>query len=368
MAACLALSASADYSGKGYYRLQNYKTERWASMIDDKGSIDAVGTTADLQAIKLQKNFDEVCSDPASIICIYAVGSQYNIEAQGTGVHQMIGRYLNVTKAGSNKGQRLYYATGKQDGVEKYIGDGQFMPWDVTYAVTSAKGDYRKWYIHPMDNDGDNFFGVKPALEVNGKYYTPLFGDFPFTPSSEGVKTYVVTKVNKTMCAAVLEEVKGTVEKSVPVVMECSTPNPSTNRLTIGGEGAKPSGNMLKGVYFCATTVKTHYNFLRFDPATMRVLGICSDGSLGYVTPSDLEYIPANSSYLPVEPGTPAELRCMTLEEYEAGVDDVVVDADTDFDVYDITGRLVVRDFDVERIGELPAGVYIAGGKKFVVR
>ena len=57
IALCAAFSAAADFNGAGYYRLQNYKTERWASMIDNKGSIDMAGNKADLQAIQLQKKF-----------------------------------------------------------------------------------------------------------------------------------------------------------------------------------------------------------------------------------------------------------------------------------------------------------------------
>ena len=91
IALCAAFSAAADFNGAGYYRLQNYKTERWASMIDNKGSIDMAGNKADLQAIQLQKNFDEVCCDPASIVYIRPAGGQYQIEAQGTGIYEMIG-------------------------------------------------------------------------------------------------------------------------------------------------------------------------------------------------------------------------------------------------------------------------------------
>lgn len=359
---------TADYNGAGYYRLQNFKTQRWASMIDDKGSVDYAGTTADLQAIKLQKNFDEVCSDPASIIYIRPYGSLFNIEAQGTSTQKLMNRYLNMRDAGNGPDGKLYYATGTQSGVEKYVGDGELFPVDVTYAVTSAKNDYRKWYVKPLEEEGKNFFGVKPSVEANGKHYASLFGDFTFKPYSDGVKTYVIKGIHNDM--VLMEQVDGVLAKSTPVIVECAGATPSDNRLTIGGDGSAVSGNLLKGVYFCATTVKTHLNYKKFDPATMRVLGACSDGSLGFITPADLEYIPANTFYLPVPAGTPSELRCVDQAEYSAGIDDIIGDQDPDtpVDVYNAAGVIVLRQATQQQIQNLPAGLYIAGKRKILVR
>lgn len=373
IAACAALYAAADYTGPGYYRLQNFKTQRWASVIDDKGSVDYVGTTADLQAIKLNKNFDKnldgdaICCDPASIVYIYGVGKEYQVEAQGTGIHQIIGRYFNIKNAGSGPLGKLYFATGIQDGYEKYIGDGELFPIDVTYAVTSAKNDYRKWYIHPMQDGGEDFnmFGVRPTVEADGKYYASMFGDFPFETYSEGMKVYTVKAVGAGM--ALMEEVTGILPKSTPVIIECSSASPLDNRLTIGGEGQAVAGNMLKGAYFCATEVKTHLNYIKFNPENMRVLGTCSDGSLGFVTPADLKYIPANSAYLVVPGWMPKELKCVDSAEYEAGVEDIA-DDNAPKDVYNIHGMLVKRAATPEEIEQLPAGIYIAGGKKIIVR
>ncbi len=365
IAALTAVSVQADFTGEGYYRVQNKRTERWASMVDDKGSIDAVGTTADLQAIKLQKDFNAVCSDPASIIYIEPHGNQYSISAQGTNIYEIIGHYLNLRETGTHNGHKLYYASGTYEGVEKYIGDGELLPYDLSYAVTSAKGELRKWMIHPMETEGANFFGVLPTLESNGKHYATMHGDFPFATFSEGMKAYTVTAVGAGM--ALMQEVSGVVAKSTPVVFECSSDKPSDNRLEIGGEGKKAVGNKLKGAYFSSTENKAHLNFIRFDAETMRVLGICSDGSLGFITPDDLEYIPANTAFLPVEPGTPKELKCVSEAEYEAAVDGVINDSEALLDVYNVSGIVVLKKATKDQIRNLPSGIYIAGGKKFII-
>lgn len=361
------LYAAADYNGAGYYRLQNYKSERWASMIDNKGSIDMGGNKADLQAIQLQKNFDEVCSDPASIVYIKPVGSQYQIEAQGTDIYSIIGYYLNIKNAGNANGHNLYYATGVYDGFEKYVGDPSILPKDITYASTVANGDYRKWYIHPMDHEGDNFFGVRPTVAVGSKRYGTLYGAFSFAAHSQGVKIYAVKQVGAGM--AMMEEVTGPVEKSTPVIVECATENPTDNRLQIGVEGAKADGNILSGAYYCSTEKSNHLNYTAYDPQTMRVLGVCADGSLGFITPDDLKYIPANTAYLKVAPGTPKELKCVDRAAFLAGVDDVTSNGDdTPVDVYNLSGVIVLRQATPQQISSLPAGLYIAGGKKILIK
>lgn len=366
IALCAAFSAAADFNGAGYYRLQNYKTERWASMIDNKGSIDMAGNKADLQAIQLQKNFDEVCCDPASIVYIRPAGSQYQIEAQGTGIYEMIGHYLNIKETGSANGNKLYYATGTYDGFEKYVGDNNPFPKDITSATTNANGDYRKWFIHPMDTDGANFFGVRPTVAVGSRRYGTVFGAFPLQAYSEGVKIYAIKQVGAGM--ALMEEVTGPVAKSTPVIVECPTENPSDNRLQIGVEGSAVADNILSGAYYCSTEKSNHLNYTTFDPQTMRVLGVCSDGSLGFVTPADLKYIPANTAYLKVAPGTPAELRCVDREAFTADVDGVEADSDAPVDVYNVAGVIVLRRATRSQIDALPAGLYIAGGKKILIR
>ena len=361
----VALSASADFTGAGYYRVRNLKTERWASVIDNYGYIDYGNTTADLQAIKLQKNFDVVCSDPASVLYIYPIGKKYQLEAQGTGIEQIIGHHADLTVNGSSAGERLYLCSGTYEGFTKYLGDGKFFPGDLGAMATNTSNDYRRWFIRPITDEGENFFGVKPTIEADGKYYATMYGGFPFSAYSEGVKAYYVAGVHNDM--VYLEEIEGTVAASTPVVMECSTDSPATNRLHIGGTGTPVRGNRLQGVYFCNWEVgptSKHYNVRRYDPATMRVLGIRGDGALGFITATDLEFIPANTCYITVEAGSPAEYRIVDKDEYTAGVDDIALDETASNDVYNMHGVLILRDATDTQIDALPRGIYIIGGRK----
>ena len=77
-------SVFAQYDGSGYYRVQNKVTERYIRVIDNKGSVNLSTTDADLGALETKKYFENVVSDPASIIYITAAGDGYNFMAQGT--------------------------------------------------------------------------------------------------------------------------------------------------------------------------------------------------------------------------------------------------------------------------------------------
>lgn len=367
----LAASASttlADYNGTGYYRVQNYKTTRWISIIDNKGSMDVGSTTFDLGAVQLQKNWDEVCCDPASILYIYPHSGKYQIEAQGTGINQISNRYIDISEAGTGADGKLYYAYGTENGMLKYIGDGELIKKkDKTIAVTNATGDYRKWYIKPVTGDGSCYLGVKTTVNAGGKHYATMYASFPMKPYSDGVKAYVVNTVDQGM--AVLDEVTDVIGANTPVVFECATDSPNTNRLTVGGKGSAYSSNRMRGVYF-NNSVNTHLNRVAYDPNTMRILGTCSDGSLGFITATGLDYIPANTAYLSVAAGTPAELKCVTRAEYDAYVADVedIIGEDGPVDVFNLQGMSVLRQAMPDEINALPAGIYIANGKKILVR
>lgn len=371
IAASATLLASADLNGPGYYRVHNFKSERYVSVVDNKGRIDYMNTTADLKAIKLQMNMEEVCADPASVLYISGKGgSQYQIEAQGTGIYQIISHYLNLKPIGTSGTNTLYNAYGEMSGVIKYLGDSNFiLTKDLGTMATHAKNDYIKWLITPVDASTDNYFGIKPTVESNGKYYATMYTAFPYTPVSDGMKVYYIK--NRANGMILLEEIKGTVPAATPVLIECSTDSPSTNRVEVGGVASSAiSGNMLKGVYFNCS-LSNHINRTAYNSKSMRVLGICADGSLGFINTDDFDYLPANSSYLGVVGWEPDEFKIVTPKEFEASVGELPVEGASDAlpaDVYNIHGIKVATNATADDINNLPAGIYIAGGKKYVVR
>lgn len=368
IAAATAFGAYADLDGSGYYRVKNYKTNRYASIIDNRGSIDIIATTADLQAIKLWRVWDDVAHDPASILYISNVSSDdYQLTAQGTGVYQIINHYLKLRANGSADGQTLYMAYGTNGKATRYLGDGNTLNRDRGSMSTNCDGDYRKWFILPVEADGDDYFGAYPDVEASDGLYQALYASFPYSAYSKGVKFYYVSNVSKDVCE--LTEITGTVPEATPVVVECVGKTASDNRLNVGGTASAISDNKLRGQYFNCD-IAGHVNRVAYNPSTMRVLGRCSDGSLGFIKATGLDYIPANTAYLVVPEWYSDEIKCVKSHaDFIAGIGDVAAeDADAPNTVYTLTGMQLYKNATAEQIAALPKGIYIIRGKKVALR
>ncbi len=330
-----ALPVSA-YNGDGYYRVQNYGSERYAYVADNTDNSDLERNVFDLAGIQLWKDLNRAISDPGSIIYIEQHGTDhYDLRAQASGVYAMLGSYVNVKLSSSPafKSMGLYEvsATRTFGGTvaTKYLGDSEQADVPDGVASLNATGAYRQWSVHAVSaTDESNYFGITPTISVDGKHYYPFYAAFPFSFHSTGMKAYIITKVDAAMGMAVLGEVTGVVPASTPVLIECSSTQATNNRLELlASSGAAPSDNQLRGVYFCNNKrPKSQDALTAFDANTMRVLGITADGQLGFVSESaNLKtfskktgsFLPANQAYLPVSEGTPTELRVVTEAEYQ---------------------------------------------------
>ena len=361
---CLALLtvsfAHAQLNGDGFYRVQNNKTGRFVYVTDDKGRISMSTTSADLYAIILWRDFDKAVSDPASVIYIQKIGTQYDLQSQGTGVHSIIGYYVNL---GANS-DGTYYAYATSSGFTKYLGDSEFSDSPDGYLTSEGSGDYRKWKINPIKQDDGSYFGVKSEFKDSTGYFAPFFAAFPFSFSSTGMKAYYVTRIKGNI--AIIKEIgNDIIPASTPLIIKCASDITSDNKLNIQTNSlAALSGNILQGVYFQNSDL-THYNQVAYNPSTMRVLGLMSNGNVGFIK-SSISYLPANKSYLVVSASTPDELKLVTEEDYTAGVEDLNVnDKKVAKGVYSLTGVRVSDSYSLEG---LPSGLYIVDGKKFVVR
>lgn len=327
--ACItALPALAQLGSDGYYRVKNFKSGRYIIMIDNKTKGgDISSTTFDLDALMTVKPFSRVAADAGSVFYIeHLSGNQYNLKAQGSDAYATTGRSLTITVGSSS--QNTYFASATEAGVTVYLYDEQYTGSEGRLSTQNANGGagevYRHWLIQPISaTNDDNYFGVEGKVQVAGKYYTTLHISFPYTLPS-GMKAYAVTKLDGDL--AVWQPVTGTVAASAPVIIECAGATASDNRLNLQLQNATaPSGNLLKGVYFnnldvsYITEDSYHFHATAYDPNTMRLLGVTSEGKLGFVKSSE-KYIPQNSAYLVVPAGSPDEITLVTQEEYEAAV------------------------------------------------
>lgn len=309
----MCLTTFAQLNGDGYYRIRNLGSQRYITVTDDKGSINISSTSADLGAVKMFSGFENVVSDPGSVLYVNEVNGQYRFEAQGTDTHKIIGYDLKLKKQADGS----YLAYQEEDFLRMFLCDGR--KENTVEGVLSTKSDattHRNWEFLPVSAAGDEYFGVTSEFSLNGAYYSTLYASFPFTFASSGMTAYYVSLVENGV--AVLSEVTGNVvPASMPVIIKTTSAEPVDNKLNIGINSATlPTDNKLGGVYFHNTS-RTHNNLTPYVPETMRVLGITSSGKLGFVK-SDIENLPANKAYLKVPAGTADELELMTKAEYEA--------------------------------------------------
>ena len=308
--------------------MQNTVTERYIRVIDNRGSVNLSTTEADLGALETKKYFENVVSDPASIIYITPAGDGYNFEAQGTTSYSIIGYYV---KLWDNK-NGTYRAYAQHSGLTKYLCD-ENTTYDEGVVLTNGNTT-RNWYIKPVDQTEGQYFAFKPTVAAEGNHYTTIYAAFPFTVPA-GMTAYYVSAVDGG--EAVWKEVKdGKVPASTAVYVKCKSQNYADNKIVVGENGVTSlPENLLKGVYFNNGSLK-HYNRLAYNPKTMRVLGTMSDGKLGFITADGLDFIPANTAYLTVPENSPREIKLVS--ESEAGIEDVIFDANLSYKLYNLQG------------------------------
>ena len=382
--ACISgLTAHAQFNGKGYYRIKNAVTQRYMSLCDNHSrGVHLASTSVDAGALVTKKNFSEVVTDPGTVFYIENVsGANYNISSQGANVYNMIQYYIRLTKATDG----TYTAWQVDNGQVIVLSDENdfFEGEDVSF-VNSLTKTTQKWYILPVNTE-ENYLGVKPNIEANGKYYATFFAETPFSFASSGMRALYISEL-KSSGAAIYKENKGIVPAKTPVIIECSSKDPAKNKLKI--EATSPSSikdNLLTGVYFgLGMKATSHYNCTAFDAKSMRVLGLSKDGSLElnnedtYMADimikigSNYEYtypyikaIPHNTAYVKVSSSVPAHLKLFKEGDPAAGINDIEYTDDKPATIYNING-MMVRENATSTEG-LPKGIYIFKGKKVVI-
>lgn len=332
--------------------MQNYGSKRYAYLCDKTGSINLGTQNADVGAIQLWSDIERTYDDPASIIYVKNMGGdRYDLQAQGTGLYEILAHYVQIYATGNNQ----YQVYASSNGVTKYLSDSRTNQNEEGVPSFNGKGDYRLWSVFAVNED-DNYLGITPTITTEDKHYTSFYASFPFRKVSSGLKVYYIKQVDTTNGVAIMEEVTtDIIPGGMPVIVECPSETAIGNKvMPVTGGGTALSDNLLRGVYFCNPDRVSDYVGTPFNQATMRTLAALPDGSIGFndaptnLTKVELKYVPyqclpANSAYLTVSGDTPAELRMMNQTDYEEymktlGVDDFRVAKEVK-DIYALDGR-----------------------------
>lgn len=335
LATVCTLSANAQLNGDGYYRAQSSEQGRYIRIIDNQGSVNLQTTDADMEALRTRAGFENVVSDPATIIYIKKMNKGYDFQSQGTGSYQIISYEVLLDDMGDNK----YWCFASKSGMTKYLADQlidyEMLPWlddeekeeylnhgrlVTNIAPDYEGGKYLDWNILPVKDAEGFYFGLQPNVSASDGYYQTFYAAFPFTFLSEGMSAWYVSKVNEATGKVIIKEVTGGVPKSTPVIIKCASQSAASNKLNVGAStSGTADGNLLTGVYFCNPDAgPKHTNVVAYDANTMRVLGTAADGSLAFVKDNNLKYIPANTAYITVSASAPAILKVTDKEEEPA--------------------------------------------------
>ena len=335
LATVCTLSANAQLNGDGYYRAQSSEQGRYIRIIDNQGSVNLQTTDADMEALRTRAGFENVVSDPATIIYIKKMNKGYDFQSQGTGSYQIISYEVLLDDMGDNK----YWCFASKSGMTKYLADQlidyEMLPWlddeekeeylnhgrlVTNIAPDYEGGKYLDWNILPVKDAEGFYFGLQPNVSASDGYYQTFYAAFPFTFLSEGMSAWYVSKVNEATGKVIIKEVTGGVPTSTPVIIKCASQSAASNKLNVGAStSGTADGNLLTGVYFCNPDAgPKHTNVVAYDANTMRVLGTAADGSLAFVKDNNLKYIPANTAYITVSASAPAILKVTDKEEEPA--------------------------------------------------
>ena len=409
IAAILTCPIFAQFDGNGFYRIQNKgAAKRYLSVVNDRvddtnKNVDVTTPSSfiDVQVYALG-TIKEPLTDPGSIL--YLTGKelskgdiQVSIQAQG----------MNTDKLTKNQKLQIIddtYLFAEYKGVSLYMSDTYesfLSDQDMNACIISGKTrrntakDYATWSITKVNNTSE-YLGVKPELTVGGKYYTTMYASFAYD-LSEGMKAYYIDDYK---CGdyisnpiAQLQEITGRIPAATPVILECSSNDPKDNKLLpVNAKVAAIEDNELTGNYFCYVKLTPKgventeptlgaqlKNVISYDESTMRVLGV-ADGQLALVPATDSylrvtdlgKYLPANKAYFQMEAeeaaGTAGKsLKILAPTEYQdvlSGISSVKAQEPVKGGVYTLGG---VRVSEGSTDG-LPKGIYIANGKKIIVR
>lgn len=347
----------------GYYRVQNNASSRYITIRDNQvGTVDYSSTNVDLSNIVTWRGFDYVKSDPSSIVYVEQHGSQYDLKTQGTSLYDITSKRTYIDLLPRDGG--TYVISVSYGGVTGRLYDSE-EDEDEGYVKRTGNAAYQNWKFVKVDTD-NNYIGLQPTVQIGDSYYGTLYASYPFKASSKGLKFYYIDAVAEGQCR--LQEITSEViPAATPVIFMCSSNNPANNKvIPVTDATTAPASNLLSGTYFARTS--GHKVNVRYDEATMRVLGKNEAGELAFVkgTKANLtssHYIPANTCWLNIPQGTTGEFKVLSSGDY-TGIRNINADTQTtkaDGTIYTLTGTKA-------NAKALRPGLYIKDGKKVVIK
>ena len=361
---------SAHALENGFYRLQCVNTERYLSFRNDRVQTTSSERTQEVyfHSLRTISGFENVVNDPGTIIYFEKSDKGWALRSQGYGTDDA-NYYIEITEV--NDGSYLLWATVEKYGVKvtKYLHDCDGT--DYSYVTTNqemSKG--RNWRLIPVTAEDKKYIGVIPEVKVGSKGYATFYAGIPYKLGT-GMKAYVVDSKTDETCT--LKDIGNEIPAKTPVVIECAGDNAADNKLTpLESSSVSVSTNYLKGVMFCYPVLlksrgqvierrdNPYWNTVDYDVFTMRVLAV-EDGKLVFKTAGeDLDYMPANKSYLSV----PTSAAAILTTDGSTAIKSIKVSSTSSTS----SGIFTLNGVRLPDNATLQKGVYIKDGKKIVIQ
>ena len=368
--ALTTLSANALESG--YYRMQCVETGRYVSFRNNYVDTESAKSTQEVQFYSLRtvSGFETVVSDPGSIIYFKEYSQGWALSSQGYSTGDS-NYYIQVTDMGD--GSYRLWADYSKDGVTatRYLRDCDDASGEFSYVTTEAaisKG--WNWRLIPVTSEDQKYLGLVPEIKDSGKGYTTFYAGIPVKLSS-GMKAYAVDSETDAGCT--LKDIGNEIPAKTPVLIECAGDNASDNKLTpLESTSASVGTNYLKGVMFCYPVLgrnkgkdvekrdNPYWNTVDYDVFTMRVNGSQVSKLVFTTGGEDLNYMPANKSYLSVPTSAAATLTIDGITAIK-GIK-VSSTSSTSSGIFTLNGVRLPDNATLQK------GVYIKDGKKIVIQ
>lgn len=271
-----------------------------------------------------------------------------DITSQGVSTRDMINKkvYGRAT-IDANPASNNHWTFSYNFGGDRYLKDGENYGYD--YAIACGGPSDHLWTLEPVDNIPVNL-DVKTTDEFDEtKYYTTLYTSFPYE-CINGLEAFYVIKNNGSWTT---KSVPNNIVPSNTGVIIASSSNVG-NIKPIFEEPDSLKGNLLKGA------INLVGDSTVYDSLSMRILGVNTTGdNIAFVSSND-KYIKSNTAYLDIT-GLSSYSKSNVLGNEVTGISTVRIYNQDDETVYDLSGRKITQKI-------LPKGIYIKGGRKFVVK
>ena len=376
-------SATYNSNANGWCHLKNTGTGGYAGFIGNEFN---QSSNPDFSNLATMLSAEDAMSSPCDIFFVKNNGNQSDLYAQGYGIR--------------NQNDWLTFMTNEIDGsliISAWNTAFLYADGNELKGTTNQNQENMYWTLEPLTESTMDkyYFGAKcnaKFTDGKGHYYTTMFTCFPYK-CMDGIKAYYlksdgVDLDNKRIVCTEIES--GKVPANTAVILECNglTPkenrllpincsyNYNTNELTCSDASVGTiTDNILTGTYFNHGENRIPYT--RNSDGSVRYLVFSiSDGLLGFYKHNTMQYLSANKAYLDMnklEDAGIKDLNGYTLA-FESSGETTNIENLSDVSnsqnshilgVYNIMG---VKVADRIEGSNLPKGVYIINGKKYIIR